>query len=109
MKTGVATLKMLIVGDVRQWLSDGRDLPRVSQVSFVEFGNLSRTLLDDIAPDMVLSPLVSGSFDALDVAMRLHDLGYDGRMRAISPPLPDPVLVVREVHLLCPSLDFDLL
>ncbi len=109
MKSNGSTLHILVVGDVRQWLSDGRHLPRVSRLDYISLDDLDQACLDRTNPDVVLCPLVAKGFDALDVALRLQELKFDGRMRAICPPLPDPQVVLREVHILCPELDFNLL
>ncbi len=109
MKMPAPPLQMLVIGDVERWLADGRNLPRLSQLRFAELADLDSALLEQIGPDMVLAPLLAVGFDVLDVALRLHDLGFGGRLRAISPLLPNPGVVTREVAHLCPGLDFELL
>ena len=62
-----------------------------------------------LAPGVILSPLVAGTFDCLDLAQILRDAGYRGAYRAIAPALPAPQLIRHEVGALCPGLDFDLI
>ena len=79
------------------------------RVVFATYAEVSRDLLARIAPDIVLSSVMTPLFDAIDLAERLHGAGYPGPYRALTPPLPDPALVRREVASCAPGLDFDLL
>jgi len=99
---------ILIVGEMEYWAASGRQMPRVASLEFCEFSAIDDKLLRDVAPDVVLSPLLSHGFDALDLAMLLEAYRYQGRYRVLAPPLPNPSLIIDEVRLLCPGLDFDL-
>jgi hypothetical protein len=59
-------------------------------------------------PDIILSPLVSEDFDAVDVAGVLSALAYDGPYRAVTDTLPDPEIIRKKVRNHAPYLDFDL-
>lgn len=65
-------------------------------------------MLQGQKPDIILSPLVSEDFDAVDVAGVLSALAYDGPYRAVTDTLPDPEIISREVRNHAPYLDFDL-
>lgn len=76
---------------------------------FVGFDELTQDRLLELAPDVVLSPMVTRQFDCLELAHRLHAFGFQGRYRAIAPDLPRPELVRNEVRGQFPTLDFDVL
>lgn len=99
---------ILVVGEVSKWQALGRLLPKDPGIFFVEFQDLDRNVLALREPLTVLSPVLCASFDCLDLAMRLDDLGFRGRYRAMSAQLPDPWLIRREIGETCPDLDFDI-
>lgn len=98
----------LIVGDAAAWISAGRSLPDDPSLHFVSYEEMSRRLVDSVAPDIILAPLLGQGFDALDLAVMLEEFQFEGRFRALCPTLPNPKLVMAEIQLLCPSVDFDL-
>ncbi len=100
--------RILVVGDLQNWLSSGRDLPRVSEIEFVDFEDITPELLARHRPDAVLCPLTASNFDAVDIAAHLMACGFDGPLRALCPPLPNPMVVVQEMRRLCPGINFDL-
>lgn len=77
-----------------------------AQVVVAGFDALDAALLLRHRPVLVLSRALSRRFDALDLALRLVDLGYRGRYLALAEALPSPDLVRAEVACACPSLDF---
>ena len=89
--------------------ADGAADDSSGRVSVVALDRLDNALLARMQPDLVLSPLVSSRFDCMDLAQFLSDAGYDGAYRAISPRLPQPGVVRRELWAMCPGLNFDLI
>ena len=65
---------------------------------------LTETLLDKRRPGVVVTPLVSGTFDAMDVAEALYCAGYTGELVVIASDLPRPHLVERELRESAPGL-----
>jgi hypothetical protein len=61
------------------------------------------------APALVLSPLLTPAFDALDLARLLTQCGYRGRYLALVDRLPSANLIRREVEAQSPSLNFDVI
>lgn len=59
------------------------------------------------APQLVLSPLVTPRFDALDLACLLVECGYRGRFLALADHLPDPALIRREIQAQCSHIRCD--
>ncbi len=99
---------ILVVGEVGKWQALGRVLPRDPGMFFLEFRELDLAVLQLHRPQTVLSPVLCASFDCLDLAMRLDELGFRGRYRAMSAELPDPWLIRGEIADICPELDFDI-
>ncbi len=99
---------ILVVGEVGKWQELGRLLPKDPGIFFVEFQDLDQGVLALREPLTVLSPVLCASFDCLDLAMRLDELGFRGRYRAMAGQLPDPWLIRREIGETCPDLDFDI-
>ncbi|WP_444451599.1 hypothetical protein ACTTAI_11120 [Rhodobacter capsulatus] len=66
-------------------------------------------MLARVMPDVVLSPLFSPGHDILDLARLLDRLGYQGPLRAYSPPLPNTAIVCAEVRQIWGPRDFDIL
>ncbi len=61
------------------------------------------------APDLVLSPLLTPEFDALDLARILTQCGYRGRYLALVDRLPSANLIRREVSAQSPNINFDVI
>lgn len=99
---------ILVVGEMRKWQARGRVLPQEASMEFLDFQDLDQGALELHAPETVLSPVLCASFDCLDLALRLGDLGFRGRYRAMASGLPDPWLIRREIAEICPALDFDI-
>ena len=106
---GDVPTRILAVGDAEEWLRAGQPLPADREVAFVSFHEIDAKLMADLAPGVVLSPLLATGFDCIDLAELLVTVEYRGRYRAVAVRLPNPELVVREIRQLCPSLDFDIL
>ncbi|MEM1079506.1 MAG: hypothetical protein AAGI09_13375 [Pseudomonadota bacterium] len=49
-------------------------------------------------PELIVTPLFSERFDAVDVAETLAFAGYYGELWAIGPALPNPKLIERELR-----------
>lgn len=103
------TILILIVGDVQRWVDLGRDLPQIAQITYCEFSDLTKDLLNKHRPHHIFSPLVSENFDIIDLAVRLQKLRYGGALRALIPNLPNPQYILSEILALCPDLDVDLI
>lgn len=98
----------LVVGDIARWMADGRSVPDVRDVTYVEFENFSSQTLSNIRPDVVLSPLVTDSFDAFQVCEVLADYGFAGRYRAVAPSMPNLSMIRSEITTAAPDIDFDI-
>jgi len=60
---------------------------------------------ETLQADIVLAPMVGDTFDCLDVALHLHASGFRGRLHVMTPALPDPSILRREVASLCPGIE----
>ena len=92
----VGTAHILVVGEVSKWQARGRVLPHDPSMIFAEFQDVDQDALQLRSPATVLSPV------------RLDELGFRGRYRAMSTGLPDPTLIRSEIAEICPELDFDI-
>lgn len=101
--------RILAVGELRKWQHAGRELPQDRQIGFADFFDVSPELLEALAPDVIMSPLLTASFDCLDLAQLLQHSGFRGRYRILAPDLPNPAVVAAEIEALCPSLDIGFL
>lgn len=102
-------LSVLVVGNIDHWLMAGFELPKISNTVFCTYDDLTAEFLLDRQPDIILSSLVAAYFDVMELAIKLDQLDFEGRVRALTPPLPDPDLIRREIRFECPALDFDLI
>jgi hypothetical protein len=79
-----------------------------SYVARVTYDDLdSMSFAGPKAPALVLSPLLTPVFDAIDLARYLSQRGYRGRYLALVDRLPSANLIRREVEAQSPDLNFD--
>ena len=107
-QTAEIDLLILVVGEVGRWQRQGLPLPRMTGFSFAGYDDLARALGRPEVPDVIMGPLVSHSFDALDLARRLVELQYRGRFRVVSGPVPRPQSILAELRAAAPGLDIEL-
>lgn len=98
----------LVVGDMARWRAQGRNLPDIDGLQFVDINALTDYVRTAEAPDIILSPLVSDDFDVMDVAHVLSECAYCGPYRAVTDLIPNPDIIRDEVRGQAPLLDFDL-
>ena len=77
----------------------------IASVTFDELDSMSFS--GPKAPTLVLSPLLTTVFDAIDLARYLSQRGYRGRYLALVDRLPSANLIRREVEAQSPDLNFD--
>ena len=99
----------MVIGYLSRWLAEGRDIGVFDDIAYISFCDLDHKILTEHAPAIILSPLVADTFDALDIAARLAELGFEGRYRALSTGNGDTKLIKAEVLATAPELDFDIL
>ncbi len=103
------SMRILIIGDVSRWATEGRDITDTEDVTYAGVDDITRDLLLSHDPDIVLSPLVADSFDALDVAAILDEARFGGRYLAVSDPTIDKAVIMAEIAQIAPDLDFDVI
>jgi hypothetical protein len=74
----------------------------------VPYDLIDEILLDKLRPDQVITPLFGDGYDAVDVAEDLSLYGYSGQLVAISPRLPNPRIIEREMREYAYAMDFEL-
>lgn len=105
---GNRVLSILVVGNLASWRKAGREIPRLPGFHFTAFDDVTAELLRVTAPDLVLSALMGDGYDAIELARCLALLDFAGRYRALTSGLPNPRVVLAEVHQVAPGIDFDL-
>ena len=99
----------LVVGDLRRWERLGLKIPSIAGFIFIDFEDVTPEKVADIAPRVVLSPLLCRNFDALEIARRLNDMGYTGQYTVVVKDIPNPSVIEHDVRQVAPSLDFSIL
>ncbi len=108
--TALRSVLLITSQDLPCGIDTARLLPAESKLSVLsQPADLSPEHIRDLAPDLVLAPLIGPTWDGLDVAIALARAGYRGRLGIVSPRLPRQDLVLREMQALCPALDICLL
>jgi hypothetical protein len=102
-------LTLLAVGSPEEWERRGNPYPSSGQVTFVSFQDVTATLLEQLQPKTIVSPVLARGFDCIDLAQLLHALNYTGAYRAMAEHLPNPRMIETEIAHLCPRLDFEVL
>lgn len=87
---------------------DGVMAPPPRTSAFARFAEVTPGLVAQLAPDVVIAPLFGRGFDIVDIAARLAECGFAGRLYALSPPLPRPEAVRAEVAEQAPGMTFGL-
>jgi hypothetical protein len=99
----------LTIGDTKTWLEQGKVIAAEHRVIYLDFNEVTPEMVLAIGPAVVMSPMLSNSFDCIDLACILQDAGFKGKYRALSRAIPNPKLVRREINDICPGLYFDLI
>lgn len=68
------------------------------EVLGVRWSQLDAACLERIRPALVVCPLLTPDFDAIEAIERLGRLGWQGRLHVLLPALPNPGLVRRELQ-----------
>lgn len=100
---------ILAVGDFPTGMTQNMpgELPASEQMTFVQYGEVTTGLLKQLSPTVVLSPVICNSFDCIDLALRLIEIGYQGKYRVLADGLAKPGMIKSEVRSQAPGLDFD--
>ena len=79
------------------------------KVLSVGYNEATPSMIAAVGPAIVISPLLSPTFDCIDMACILAEAGFRGKFRAVSRPIPNPRLIKREISEISKDLDFDIL
>jgi len=80
-----------------------------ARVTHLTFEALTPEIMTVYQPDMVLSPVVSGRYDCLDVARWLSGVGFLGAFRIFGTFPNNPHVLLSELKASCPGLDIALM
>jgi hypothetical protein len=98
----------LVIGEIARWVHEGRTMPDVEDLTYVDFDELTEETLKCVSPDVVLSPLLTNAFDSYQIVGLLASLGYRGRYRALAQKMPNFEMIKAEVRSAGPAIDFDI-
>ncbi|WP_432450102.1 hypothetical protein [Aliiroseovarius marinus] len=99
--------KVLVVGALPQ---GDQALPeQMVRISCFEFLSMEAPEFQHIAPDFVVSPLISLEFDCLDMAQKLCQVDFPGTYYVLADNLPNPQIIHKEMRTICPALNFEIL
>ena len=104
---GDGAVRIVAVGDPSDWEAAKSPLP-TGQIAFLSFDEVTAERLGRLKPKVIYSPVLARNFDCVDLAVLLHEIGFDGVYTANGQGLPKPELIVREVRHMCPRLNFEI-
>lgn len=91
--------KTVVLLGFAQGFAQGFELPqRCQNVAVQHLSTLTPTALAELLPDAIALPLFDAQTDASAQLQLLHHLGFRGRCFVLTPPLPNPILVLRELR-----------
>ncbi len=102
-------MTILVVGNIEQLLTTVPEVQLGSGTVFCGINDLTPAFLELHKPQIIISPLVTSQYDVMELAVRLDQLDFVGRFRALTAPLPNPEIILGEIKFECPALDFGLL
>lgn len=106
---GALSGRRILVVETTQSLPLALQATTGTQVTVTRYAALTRKLLEELRPDIVIAPLIAPDHDILDLALLLRNAGFAGALRAFSPPLPNCAIIRAEVAAISPHLDFDVI
>ena len=74
---------------------------------FQHLSQLTAIRLRKLKPHIVLCPLITPRYDAIDVGRLITNAGSNTKLLIETPTLPRPGMVAREISQACPDLNFD--
>lgn len=104
--------RLLVIGSPDQWseaATRGRGKADADWLNLCAFEYLTSDIMAELSPDIVLSHLLSKSYDVIEVARRLQELNFSGTYIAIWRRIPNPDVIRAEVRQVAPHLHFELL
>lgn len=100
---------ILAVGDQVTGQEDALKFPESNKIYYASFAEVTAERLNDLSPVLVVSPLMCHSFDCLDLATRLQELGFQGKYRVLAPNVTNPKMIRAEIAAQAPQVDVEIL
>ncbi|WP_143593891.1 hypothetical protein [Thioclava sp. F36-7] len=98
---------LLLIDPARELPSSLKEISGQA-IQVLQYDQITAKNLVKLRPELVLAPLLTERFDILDLAKRLEEFGFTGKLRAYSRPLPNIAAIRQEVRAAHPQLDFDI-
>lgn len=102
-------IKILVIGDVTRWQSCGRLRDAPEGYEFIDIAQLDPQKIRQYDAALIVTPLISDGFDAVDVAEKLASVRFKGMFRVLTNHLPDVDIIRDDIQDVAPCIDFDLL
>lgn len=97
MSDSLTSAVILAVGDQMTGQDTALKFPESDKIHYTIFADVTAARLAELRPILVVSPLMCRSFDCLDLAVRLQQLGYQGKLRILAPNVTKPAMIRSEI------------
>ncbi|MDE3027391.1 MAG: hypothetical protein KGH84_03210 [Paracoccaceae bacterium] len=105
----VRVFRKILVVDLGDGFPETIESGPGSTITTIPHDALDRALLERVQPNLVVSGLFSPEFDAILLIELLAELGYQGQVQVICPPLPDSRMIRSELHAISAGIDVHLI
>ncbi|MDA5094835.1 hypothetical protein O2N63_12140 [Aliiroseovarius sp. KMU-50] len=100
---------ILAVGDVVPDTDRTTKFPESEKIQYLKISDINAEVLRWRRPLMIISPLMCNSFDSLELAVKLQELGYTGKFRVLAPNVANPNMILKEIASQAPSIDIEIM
>lgn len=97
-EVGPAAHRLLIVEPGSFLTALAREIPHDGAMVLCQYHRLSCAMIGRVMPDCVVAPLFSPAFDIFELIALLQASEFQGKLMAVSPPLPNCRMVLRELQ-----------
>ncbi len=105
----VRVFRKILIVDVGNGAPGAIETGPGSTITSIPHQALNAALLAQVQPNLVVCGLFSPTFDAILLIERLAELGYQGQVQVICPPLPDARMIRSELHAIATEIDVQLI
>ena len=100
--------KILLLGPAKELANLDKTSEQEVFMPCSAFEQLTEKQITELALDVVISMVVCGSLDCLEISQRLARAGFTGRYLVLVPDLPDPQIIIDEITQSCPEIDIQI-
>ena len=100
--------RIVAIGEPSHWHLYSRVAGSKAEISSAQFAEASNRLDEILAAEIVMSTVVFGGNDCVDLAMLLNENSYQGRYAIIVDNVPNPRMLLAELHACSPGLAIEI-